>query len=104
MNLVAINTRSSRTEQSASTGAQPGDYHLIPISRIQSFQILSLATSADGSESSFANALPPIGPVDTKRLQQREEKRVRELKEEQKNMGKGVTKEAQAIFDSFNRM
>ena len=104
MNLVAINTRSSRTEQGANTGAQAGDYHIIPVSRIQSFQILSLASSVEGSESSFANALPAIGPVDTKRLQQREEKRVRELKEEQKNMGKGVTKEAQAIFDSFNRM
>ena len=42
--------------------------------------------------------------MDTKRLQQREEKRVRELKDGEKNMGKGVTKEAQAIFDSFNRM
>ena len=67
---------------------------------MQSFQVISTV----GSEISFANAQPAIGPVEIKRLQQREEKRIRELKEDQKNMGKGVTKEAQAIFDSFNRM
>jgi len=102
LNVVAINTRSSTP--AANTSAQPGDYTVIPVSRIQSFQVLSLASGADGSESSIATAQPAIGPVDVKRLKQREEQRIRKLKEEEKDRGKGVTREAQAIFDSFKRI
>lgn len=66
--------------------------------------MVSLAAGAESSESTFATAQPAIGPVDIKRLKQREEERVRQLKEEEANKGKGVSKEAQAIFDSFKRM
>ncbi|KAK4548958.1 hypothetical protein LTR36_008731 [Oleoguttula mirabilis] len=82
----------------------PGDYHIIPVSRVQSFQIIALAGGAESSDSSIASSQPAIGTVDVKRLRHREEERVRKLKDEEKNMGKGVTKEAQAIFDSFKRM
>jgi hypothetical protein len=75
---------------------------MIPVSRIQQFQVLSLS-SADAS-SSFASAQPLIGPVDIKRLQEREQAKITQLKEDERNRGKGVTKEAQAIFDSFKRM
>ena len=101
-NIVAINTRS--TSPSTNTAAQPGGYHLIPVSRVQSFQIVSLASGTNGSESTIATAQPAIGPVDIKRLKQREEEKIRKLKEDEKNRGKGVTREAQAIFDSFKRM
>ena len=80
----------------------PGDYHIIPVSRIQSFQVISLAT--DSTSSDFTGAQPPIGPVDIKRLELRERAKIDKLKEEERNRGKGVTKEAQAIFDSFKRM
>ena len=52
----------------------------------------------------LANAQPPIGPIDQQRLKQRLDAKVEKLKEEERNRGKGVTKEAQAIFDSFKRM
>lgn len=99
LDLVVINTRTadSATPQGA------GDYHLIPVSRIQTFHVVELAGS--GAESNgYSTAQPPIGPVDIKRLEKRAADRVRQLQEEEKNLGKGVTKEAQAIYDSFKRM
>ncbi|KAK5119453.1 hypothetical protein LTR85_007553 [Meristemomyces frigidus] len=102
LNVVAINTRN--TDSAASTAAQAGDYHITPVSRIQSIQVISLASGAENSESSYASAQPAIGPVDVKRREQRVADRVRQLKEEEKNMGRGVTKEAQAIYDSFKRI
>lgn len=96
LNVVAINTRPG-----AAGPTQPGDYHVIPIARIQNFQITSLPT--DG-ETSIANAQPAIAPVDTKRLKDRETARIAKLKEEEQNRGRGVTKEAQAIFDALKRV
>jgi uncharacterized membrane protein len=96
LNVVAINTRSPPSS-ATNAAAQPGDYHIIPFARIQSSQVLSLAGAEGGPQS-------VIGPVDTRQLQKREEARVRQLREEEENRGKGVSKEAQAIFDSFRRM
>lgn len=107
LNVVILNTRSSAAPPTPAVNgnAQAGDYHIIPVSRIQTFQITSPATGVEsGGEASFANTLPPIGPVDVARLRQREQARIEKLKEEERNRGKGVTKEAQAIFDSFKRM
>lgn len=83
------------------SGSQPGDYRIIPVSRIESFQVISAVENGDAS---FATAQPPIGLVDIARLRQREQAKINKLKEEDSNRGKGVTKEAQAIFDSFRRM
>lgn len=99
LNVIAINTRNPPPNPTSSVANQPGDYHLIPISKIHNFQIVSLA-----AESGFADAQPGIGPVDTKRLKDRLDARVAKLKEEEKSRGKGVTREAQAIFDAFKRM
>ena len=99
LNIIAVDTR----VPSANNASRTGDYHFITISKIQSFQITSPST-ANGSDSSITKAVPTIGPVDLKRLKQREEERIRKLKEEEQDKGKGVTKEAQAIFDSFKRM
>lgn len=103
LNVVAINTRNPPPTPGVDLGAYPGDYRIIPISRIQSFQVLSLDGSGKGG-GSFASAQPQIGQVDVKRLRQREEEKIKKLKEDDVNRGKGVTKEAQAIFDSFKRM
>jgi hypothetical protein len=89
LNVVAINTRPAATGDS-------GDYHIIPISRIQNFQITSLASSQQQS-----SVLPP---VDTKRLKEREKARIAQLKEQAADRGKGVSKEAQAIYDSLKRV
>lgn len=55
-------------------------------------------------EGGFASLQPPLAPVDHKRLEQRLRERVEKAKEEERNQGKGVTKEAQAIFDAIRRM
>lgn len=102
LNIVAINTRPAPTGSAPGAISQPGDYHIIPVSRIQSFQLLSLPS--ESGTSTFATAQPPIGPLDVKRLEERERARINKLKEDERNRGKGVTKEAQAIFDSFKRM
>lgn len=102
--MVIINTRPALPNAGADVGSQPGDYHIIPVSRVQSFQIVSLAGSAESGDTTFANAQPPIGPVDTRRLKEREQAKINKLREDERNKGKGVTKEAQAIFDSFRRM
>lgn len=104
LNVVAINTRPPPPNPSTNIATQSGDYHIIPVSRIASFQVISIDTTTNGSDGGIANAQPAIGPVDTKRLRQREDDRVRALKEEEISRGKGVTKEAQTIFDSFKRM
>lgn len=46
----------------------------------------------------------PVGQADLKRGRDRERARIAQLKDEEESRGKGVTKEAQAIFDSLKRM
>ena len=74
------------------------------MSRIQSFQVQALPSTDDDGANSFTAAQPAIGPVDVKRLEERERAKINKLKEAEQNRGKGVTKEAQAIYDSFKRM
>jgi len=89
LNVVAINTRPAATGDS-------GDYHMIPISRIQSFHTISLASSQQQQQQ--------LPPVDTKRLKEREKARIAQQKEQAADRGKGVSKEAQAIYDSLKRV
>jgi hypothetical protein len=42
--------------------------------------------------------------VDTRRLKEREKARIAQLKEQAADRGKGVSKEAQAIYDSLKRV
>ncbi|KAL3449971.1 anticodon-binding domain-containing protein [Aspergillus insuetus] len=93
-NLVAINTADGKQ-------AQAGDYHIIPISRIQSFQIVSLAQSNESA--SFADAVPSLHALDIRALKAREANAVGKLQESEARRGKGVTREAQDIFDAFSR-
>ncbi|KAG8623029.1 hypothetical protein KVT40_008005 [Elsinoe batatas] len=99
-NVVAINTAPVPPNPSSTNNAEPGDYHVIPISRIQNFQVLSLAENKDG----FATALPAIGKVDTAKLKEREKQRIAKIKNEEAKKGKGVTAEAQALFNALDRM
>ena len=103
-NVVVLNTRVSSTNPSTDLASQASDYRIIPIPRIQSFQIVSLASGERVRESGIASAKPSIAAVDIRRLEKRCEDRVRALKEQEKNRGKGVSKEGQAIFDAFKRM
>lgn len=95
-NLVAINV-----SQTSSTLLQPNDFHVVPVSRIQKLDILSLSPGTSfGFDASFLNTLK----VDTKGTKAREEAAIRKLKEADARRGKGVGKDAQAIFDSFARL
>ncbi|KKY27847.1 hypothetical protein UCRPC4_g00827 [Phaeomoniella chlamydospora] len=92
-NLIVINTGSST--------ASAGNYQIIPISRLQSFNIISLPQS--NGESTFATAAPPIAPLPLPSFRQREEAAIRRLKEQELKRGKGVTPEAQEIFNALTR-
>lgn len=100
-NLVAINTSPSPLSGDTKQ-AQSGDYHIIPISRIQNFQLLALPSNSSDSPS-FTDALPSIQALDARALKQREAKAVGEALDREARRGKGVTREAQDIFDAFSR-
>jgi protein LSM12 len=93
---VAIDTGPSQSISPAASD-QGRDYHLIPFSKIQNFQILSLAGSGEARNSI-------IGPVDMQRLEAKEKTKIKKMKEDDRDRGQGVTTEGQAIFDSFKRM
>lgn len=100
INVVVINTYVTPANTVA-TAASPGDYHVIPVSCVQTFSVLP---GADNGKSGNASTLFQIGAVDIEQAKAREEARVAKLKEEERHRGKGVTREAQAIYDSFKRM
>lgn len=91
LNLVFIERREPNTQSS--------NFSVIPVARIQTFQIMALA-----DEGGFHTAQPPVAPIDYQRLEKRVEAKVNKAKDEERNKGKGVTKEAQAIFDAIQRM
>ncbi|KAK0355593.1 hypothetical protein LTR91_009932 [Friedmanniomyces endolithicus] len=99
-NLLVLNIRAAATKTAAELASQPGDYRVMPISRLQSFQIVSLASGSANP----TTALPKLSEVDMKRLEKRCEDRVAVLKEEERSRGKGVTREGQAIFDALKRI
>lgn len=104
LNVVAINTTPAPPNPSTTLANQPGDYHIIPFKHISSFQILSLAANENADGASWAGAQPPISRIDTKKLREREEAKIKKLKDEERKRGKGVSKEGQAIYDALDRM
>lgn len=108
LNVLAINTTPPPPNPSTTLSNQPGDYHIIPVPKIQDIQILSLACGKEGRENgeagSFANAVTPIGKVDTKRLKEREATKIRKLQEEERKRNPDVGPEAQSIFNTLDRM
>lgn len=101
-NLVAINTSPS-TPTADAKQAQSGDYHVIPVSRIQAFQLLALPSSNSSDAPSFTDAQPSIQALDTRALKAREAKAIGEAMDREARRGKGVTREAQDLFDAFSR-
>lgn len=101
-NLVAINTVPANNPGDAKQ-AQTGNYHVIPISRIQNFQLLALAAPSNSNSSSFTDAQPTIQALDTRALKAREAKAIGDAFDREARRGKGVTREAQELFDAFSR-
>ncbi|KAK2740278.1 hypothetical protein FQN57_006158 [Myotisia sp. PD_48] len=124
-NLLAINSSppSTSPQQPASLAEtqqsllQTGDFHILPIARVHTFQLLSMppqsiSASSPSSSSSpnsadpttpFANAQPSIHSLDIRALRNREATAIAKLRELEAQRGKGVSKEAQALFDAFRR-
>ena len=102
-NAIAINTAPAPPNPSASLSSQPGDYHIIPFAHILSFEIIGLGERAPGSNAGFDGTIPSIAKVDMAALMAREEQTIREMKKKDAQKGKGVSREAQEIYDAINR-
>jgi len=98
INIVVINTRAPNSNTTAN---QNGNYQIIPISRVQNF---SITRATEGNAQGIAATQPTVGAVDMKQAKQREEARIAKLQDEERHRGKGVTSEAQALYDSFKRI
>lgn len=94
-----------------STPAAPTrELHFLFPSSVQSFQILGITDKKENDEGKTANGadtsistLAVLAPIDMAALKAREEAAIRKMKERDAQRGKGVTKEAQDIFDWFAR-
>ncbi|KAF3035080.1 hypothetical protein E8E12_000118 [Didymella heteroderae] len=102
-NAIAINTAPAPPNPSASLSSQPGDYHIIPFAHILSFEIIGLGERGQQTNAGFDNAVPSIAKVDMAALMAREEQTIREMKKKDEQRGKGVSREAQEIFDAVSR-
>ncbi|KAF1834816.1 hypothetical protein BDW02DRAFT_497308 [Decorospora gaudefroyi] len=100
---IAINTAPAPPNPSASVFSQPGDYHIIPFAHIESFEIIGSGERAPESTAGFDGALPSISKVDLAALQAREDQTIREMKKKDAQKGKGVSQEAQELFDAISR-
>jgi len=98
--LLALRSSTSPPGPPNPSSTAPGNYHIIPLSQISTFKILSAAAS---EHAGFEGASPAIAKVDMDALRQREDKAVAEAKKYEASRGKGVTKEAQEIFDHISR-
>ncbi|MCJ1473402.1 hypothetical protein MMC13_002053 [Lambiella insularis] len=70
-------------------------YHFLPLSAVQTFTLLSLPSPSV--------LTPPLGALDHSALQSRLESTIARLKAEEARKGKGVTRDAQEIFDRIAR-
>jgi hypothetical protein len=100
---IAINTAPAHPNPSAPVFSQPGDYHIIPFAHIESFEIVGSGERALEATAGFDGALPSISKVDVAALQAREEQTIREMKKKDAQKGKGVSQEAQELFDAISR-
>ena len=103
-NAIAINTAPAPSAPDAPPSSQPGDYHIIPFAHILSFELVAGANRLAEPGSGFDAALPSISKVDLAAIRAREEQTIRDMKKKDAQKGKGVTKEAQEIFDAVSRL
>lgn len=102
-NAIAINTAPAPPNPAASLSSQPGDYHIIPFAHIISFELIGAGERVADAGPGFDGALPSIAKVDIDAIRAREEQTIREMKKKDAQKGKGVSKEAQEIFDAISR-
>lgn len=100
---LAINTAPVPPNPSMPLSSQPGDYHIIPFAHLVSFDILSPAERAPDALTGFGGVLPAISKVDLAAGRAREEQTIREMKKKDAQKGKGVSQEAQELFNAISR-
>ena len=89
----------------ATGGALPTtSYTVIALSSIQSFTLLELAPSAaPTSPAESASRAAPLPSLDIAAIHNRLKTTTAKLQEEEARLGKGVSEEAQAIFNGLSR-
>jgi hypothetical protein len=102
-NTIAIDTAPAPPNPSSSTQNKLCDFHLIPVAHITNFEVLGPGERVPDSGPGFDGALPPIAKIDPEVLTAREEQTIREMKKKDAQRGKGVTREAQDMFDFVAR-
>lgn len=102
-NAIAINTTPAPPNPSAPLASQPEDFHIIPFAHILSFEIVGSGERAAEAAPGFDGAMPSISKVDLAALQAREEQTIRDMKKKDAQKGKGVSREAQELFDAISR-
>lgn len=95
--VVIINTRSLPPNPSTNPSSVPGDYQIVPIAAIQSFQIQSIGNG---------DYLKQTAPTrtDQKVLEKRLETRVEQKREEKQHQGQGVGEDGQRLYDALRRL
>lgn len=102
-NTIAIDTAPPPPNPSSSAQNKPCDFHLIPVTHITSFEVLGLGERVPGSGPGFDGALPPIESINPEAVKAREEMTIKEMKQKDSLRGKGVSREAQELFDYIRR-
>ena len=88
LNLLTLTSSPTPTTTTSS-------YHILPISALQTFNLLALPSPSAPS--------PSLPPLNAPALQARLDGAINRLKEEESRKGKGVSREAQEIFDRISR-
>jgi hypothetical protein len=74
-----------------------GSFHITPISQISNFKVVSPGTSGDSEQQQ-------TGKADIEGLKTREAKAIADAKKAEAKLGKGVSAEAQELFDHLSRL
>lgn len=72
-------------------------FHITPISQISSFKVVSPGAGGESEQQQ-------TGKVDIEALKAREAKAITEAKRAEAKLGKGVSAEAQELFDHLSRL
>jgi hypothetical protein len=98
MNLLAIKDVNSPPAPPTPSSTAPGNYHLVSLAHVTGFEIVQSAAEGEAEQ-----AVQSITKAENEALNSREAHAIRELKKWETTRGKGVSKEAQEIFDHIAR-
>lgn len=100
---AATPTSASSPNPPTTTSSPTNTFKILPIGSLTSFTILSLPTPNNASTDDTRPNLPPPTALDMSSLNQRLILTITRLKTQDAKRGRGVTREAQDIFDGISR-